>query len=69
MDDFFPLAVFMFNFDSRKSKYTQIFFDLSDKINSIFYLKSKLNQVSVIALPDWQLLCQVPENAILHPNA
>ena len=65
----FGSVCFMFNFDSRKSKYTQIFFDLSDKINSIFYLKSKLNQVSVIALADWQLLCQVPENAILHPNA
>ena len=69
MTFFFGSVCFMFNFDSRKSKYTQIFFDLSDKINSIFYLKSKLNQVSVIALPDWQLLCQVPENAILHPNA
>ena len=34
---------------------------------NIFYLKSKLNQVFVLALPDWQLLCQVLENAILHP--
>ena len=31
------------------------------------YLKSKLNQVSVIALPDSQFLRQVSENAILHP--
>ena len=33
---------------------------------NIFYLKSKLNQVSVLALPECQLLCQVSENAILH---
>ena len=32
----------------------------------IFYLKSKLIQVYVKALPDWQLLHQVLENAILH---
>ena len=32
-----------------------------------FYLKNKLNQISVLALPEWQLLCQVSENAILHP--
>ena len=33
---------------------------------NIFYLKSKLNQVSVLALPECQLLGQVSENAILH---
>ena len=32
---------------------------------NIFYSKSKLNQAFVLALPDWQLLCQVSENAIL----
>ena len=46
----------------------------SNKINSknkqtksIFHLKSKSNQASVITLVDWQLLPQVSENAILHP--
>ena len=34
---------------------------------NIFYFESKLNQVSVTALPDWQLLRLVSENAILHP--
>ena len=34
---------------------------------NIFYLKIKLNQVSAIALPDWQLLRQASENAILRP--
>ena len=24
-----------------------------------FYFKSKLNQVSILALPDWQLLCHM----------
>ena len=33
---------------------------------NIFYLKSKLNQVSVLALLNWQMLCHVSENAILH---
>ena len=33
---------------------------------NIFHLKSKLNQVSVLALADWQLLCQLSENAVLH---
>ena len=33
----------------------------------MFYLKSKLNEVSVIGLPDWQLSHQVLENAIRHP--
>ena len=33
----------------------------------MFYLKSKLNQVSTIALPDQQLLHKVLENAILCP--
>ena len=33
---------------------------------NIFYLKSKLNQASVLALPECQLLCQVSENAIMH---
>ena len=32
----------------------------------MFYLKIKLNQVSVLAFPDWQLLCQVSENPIIH---
>ena len=32
----------------------------------IFYLKNKLNQFSIIALPDWWLLSQVSENAIRH---
>ena len=32
---------------------------------NIYYLKIKLNQVSVIALPGWELLRQVSENAIL----
>ena len=26
-----------------------------------------MNQVPVLALLDWQLLCQVSENAVLHP--
>ena len=34
---------------------------------NIFYQKSKLNQVSVLVLLDRQLLCQVQQNAILHP--
>ena len=33
----------------------------------IFYLKIKLNQVSLTALANWQLLHQVSENAILYP--
>ena len=33
--------------------------------SNIFYLKSNFNQVSVIALPNWQLLHQVSENAKL----
>ena len=33
----------------------------SKRNQNIFSLKSKLNQVSFIALPDWQLLCQVSE--------
>ena len=34
------------------------------KAKKIFYFKSKLNHVIVIALPDWQLLRQVSENTI-----
>ena len=30
-------------------------------------IESNLNQISVTALPDWELLHQVSENAILHP--
>ena len=33
----------------------------------IIYLKSKLNQVSVSVLLDWQLLCQVSKNVVLRP--
>ena len=33
----------------------------------MFYSKSKFNQVSVIALPDQQLLYQVLQNVILRP--
>ena len=39
---------------------------LKKQAKNIFYLKSKLNQVHVLALPGWVLLCQVSENAILH---
>ena len=53
------LPCFVFNFNSRKSKQTLIIFDLQYKINfknkqakKIFYLKSKLNQITVIALSD-----------------
>ena len=63
-----------FNSDSRKSKQTLNVFDIWYKINSkniqakiIFYLKSKLNHVFVIALPNCQLLHQVSEKAIPHP--
>ena len=38
-----------------------------NKLKSFFHLKSKLNRGNVLALPDWQLLRQVSENAILHP--
>ena len=34
------------------------------KAKKIFYFKSKLNHVIVIALSDWQLLLQVSENTI-----
>ena len=30
-------------------------------------IKRRFFQVYVLALPDWQLLCQVLENTILHP--
>ena len=50
---------FVFNFMSRNSKQTYIVFDLKYKIyfqnkqaKYIFYLKTKLNQVSVIAFLD-----------------
>ena len=66
----------------QESKQTLIVFDLQYKINlnkqinkqyknkqakNIFSLKSKFSQVSVVALPDWQLLHQVLENEVLHP--
>ena len=35
--------------------------------NLKFYLKSKLNQVSVIALSNWQLLGQTSRNALIYP--
>ena len=38
------------------------------KTKNISYLKRQLNQVCFIAWPHWQLLCQVSENEILHPN-
>ena len=41
---------------------------LKNKQAKYIYLKSKLNQVFVLALPDWQLLCRVSENALLHPT-
>ena len=28
---------------------------------NIFYIKIKMNQVSVLVLPDWKLLCQASE--------
>ena len=34
---------------------------------NIFYFKSELNQVFILAFPDWQLLCQVSESATLYP--
>ena len=34
----------------------------------MIYIKTKSNQVFVTALPDTELLRQVSENAILHPN-
>ena len=30
-------------------------------------IESNLNQISVTALSDWEMLHQVSENAILHP--
>ena len=36
------------------------------QVKNTFYLKSKLNQVSILDLPDWQLLCKVSENATLN---
>ena len=36
------------------------------QVKNIFYLKSKLNQVSILDLSDWQLLCKVSENATLN---
>ena len=63
----------VFNFNSRKSKQNINYLLSLIKINfktkqatKIFYLKSKLIQVYVKALPDWQLLHQVLKNAILH---
>ena len=38
-----------------------------NELQNIFYLKRKLNQVFVIALPDWHLLRQVSENVNLDP--
>ena len=49
-----------------KNKFFLIHF-LNKNKKQMFYLKSKLNQEYVLALPDWQLLCQVSENAILDP--
>ena len=58
----------VFNFNSRKSKQNINYLLSLIKINfknkqatKIFYLKSKLIQVHVKALPDWQLLHQVLE--------
>ena len=60
------LGAILFSLNSRKSKQTKNFFELWYKINfknqqikNILYLKSKLNQISLIALTDWQLLRQV----------
>ena len=65
---------FVFNFNSRKSKQALfVIFNTkwTSKIKklqaSFIQKKSKLNQVSVTALSDCQLLHQVSENAILHP--
>ena len=38
----------------------------SNQAKKFLYLKGKLNQVSVIALLDLQLLCQVSEDGSLH---
>ena len=68
---------FVFNFNeerANKHKLSSIFntIQLQKKkkkkhAKNISYLKIELNQVSGMALPDCQLLCQVSENAILHP--
>ena len=42
-------------------------FEAQHLLEEIRCLKSKLNQVSVTALPHYQLLHQILENAILHP--
>ena len=54
---------FLFNLNSRKSKKACIVFDLKYEIDfknkepkDILYIKSELNQVSFMALRDWQLL-------------
>ena len=50
---------FVFSFKSRKSQQTlSLIFNTKSTSKNVFYLKSKLNSVSVIALPDWQLLYQ-----------
>ena len=41
--------------------------NFKNKQAKAFFFLYKLSQVSVIALPDYQLLRQVLENAILHP--
>ena len=61
---------------SQERTNKQIVFDLQNKITfknkqakNIFYLNSKLNQVCLIVIPDWQFLHQVSEIAILTLQA
>ena len=64
------LLVSVFNFNSIKSKQTLIILDLSKEstqAENIFYITTKLNKVSIIVFPDWQLLHQVSKYAILDP--
>ena len=59
---------FVFNFKLRKSKQTNCLWSLiqnqlqNKEAKIIFYLKSKLNQIFVIALHDWKLSCHRVEN-------
>ena len=67
------LILWLITFQKRanKHKLSTIFNAKStpkiNELKNIFYLKCKLNQVSVIVLPDWHLLRQVSENVNLDP--
>ena len=53
-------ALLYFNFKSRNINCIK-----KQTSKNTFLSKSKLNQAFVLTLPDWQLLYQVSENAVL----